>query len=345
MAIGLFARRKGKRSDAPAEVRTPAPLESLDPAPGPPSADYEPAPPTPRPDDALERLLYQQRFAAIARDRQRWSAHPKGDEFWKQACDALEESLALVPAGSAAIAQTLNDAPQNPPMDVAVEPFYLAVHTVTNTAFQHFVDDNAYENLVLWPEEIWPHLIEFRDLTDCPGPRYWREGRHDLRRANYPVVGVGWYEALAYAKWAGLRLPTEAEWQMAASWRIKSSADLLRRFPWGDAMDCRRCNLWNSGVGTTAPVDAYPNGVAPNNVFQLIGNVWEWVSSDFNILDDESRPIVGEIPMKGVRGGAFDTYFESQATSVFRTGQISLARTYNLGMRCALSLSDAPLTG
>ena len=107
-------------------------------------------------------------------------------------------------------------------------------------------------------------------------------------------------------------------------------------------MDCTRCNIWNSGVGATVPVDEYPTGAAPNGVSQLIGNVWEWVGTEFNILADDQTPIVGEMPMMGVRGAAFNTYFEGQASSTFRTGQIALGRTHNTGFRCALCLEDAP---
>jgi iron(II)-dependent oxidoreductase len=128
---------------------------------------------------------------------------------------------------------------------------------------------------------------------------------------------------------------------MAASWHIKSSADIMRRFPWGDAMDNARCNIWGARRGGTAPVDEYPTGSAPNQVRQLVGNVWEWTDTEYAVTDDAGRPIVGEMPMRAIRGGAFDTYFETQATNYFRTGQIALARTYNTGFRCAMDLSEA----
>jgi iron(II)-dependent oxidoreductase len=169
----------------------------------------------------------------------------------------------------------------------------------------------------------------------------WRNARHDDRYRDHPVVGISWYEAQAYALWTGQRLPSEAEWQMAASWHIKSSTDIMRRFPWGDAMDNTRCNIWSSRRGVTVPVSEYPNGTAPNQVRQLVGNVWEWTDTEYAITDDIGRPIVGEMPMHVVRGGAFDTYFETQSANYFRTGQIALARTYNTGFRCAMNLSDA----
>lgn len=237
--------------------------------------------------------------------------------------------------------QTLGAQPGGAEEDVEVAPFLLDIYCVTNARYQKFVDSGGYDALDFWPEEIWPHLIELKDLTGQPGPRYWREGRHDRKLSEHPVVGVSWYEAQAYALWIGQRLPTEAEWQMAASWHIKSSADLMRRFPWGDSMDNARCNIWSSRFGTTVPVDRYPKGVAPNQVRQLVGNVWEWTDTEYLVTDDDGRPIIGEMPMHVIRGGAFDTYFETQATNYFRTGQLALARVHNTGFRCAMDLSEA----
>ena len=222
-----------------------------------------------------------------------------------------------------------------------VKPFLLDICAVTNAGFQRFVDAGCYEDLELWPEQIWQHLIEMQDLTGEPGPRFWRHRRHDRQLADHPVVGITVYEADACARWTGKRLPTEAEWQMAASWHLKSEANILRRFPWGDAMDQTRCNVWAARVGGTVPVDTYPEGAAPNGVLQLIGNVWEWTASEFEVSDFDGQPVLGEMPMRSVRGGAFDTYFESQATSLFRTGQIAMGRTYNTGFRCAMDLPES----
>ena len=103
-------------------------------------------------------------------------------------------------------------------------------------------------------------------------------------------------------------------------------------------MDYQRCNLWGTSRGGLAPVDAYPNGAAPNGVRQLVGNVWEWTAGDFEVTDAEGLIVVGEMPLKCIRGGAYDTYFDTQATSTFRTGQILLARAHNVGFRCALEV-------
>jgi len=304
-------------------------------------AAYELAPAESPEADPLKRLWQQGRYAVIVRQGQQWRTHPGGDALLKGAINTLEQRMALLPEGTVTLPTTFLEGPGTPEVDVDVPAFLLACICVTNAQFQKFVDAGGYDELELWPKDIWPHLIEFHDLTGAPAPRFWMNGRHNKRLANHPVVGVSWFEARAYAQWVGLRLPTETEWQMAASWHIRSSADVYRRFPWGDALDRDKCNLWLSGIGETAPVDAYPKGASPNNILQLVGNVWEWNSSDFEVTDAGGRPILGEMPMKGVRGGAFDTYFENQATSTFRTGLIALARTHNTGFRCAMDLKDA----
>lgn len=340
MALSLFSKKKEGLNEPDVEVRTPRLVEQPPPAPDSLLAEFQPAPPEKTESDELLRHFQNRRYAFIIDNTEHWESHPSSERIFDQSHEALESAFALVPHGAASLSQTVSDEPGSPQIDFDVASFLMSIHPVTNADFQYFVDNGAYENLDLWPEEIWPYLIEFHDLTGALGPRYWREGRHDSRKANHPVVGVSWYESNAYAAWAGLRLPTEAEWQMAASWRIRSSTDVFRRFPWGDAMDWTRCNLWNAGRGTTVSVEEYPEGAAPNNVLQLIGNVWEWVGTEFNILADDHSPIVGEMPMMGVRGGSFDTYFEAQATSLFRSGQIALGRTHNLGFRCALDIES-----
>ena len=343
MGLKLFARsrpaapRTRKKQE---RHRTRAPAKPSAPVDAPPAV-HHPAPREALDQDPVRRLLQQGRFSVLLRDDQKLRQRQAGAALVEEVKRELERRMALVPAGSVSIAKTLSAQPGGPEEDLDVEPFLLDVCTVTNARFQHFVDDGGYDNLDLWPEEIWPHLIELKDLTGEPGPRYWRHGRHDVRLAEHPVVGVSWYEAQAFALWIGQRLPSEAEWQMAASWHINSSADLMRRFPWGDAMDNTRCNIWSSRKGGTVPVSAYAKGAAPNQVLQLVGNVWEWTDTEHTVTDDEGRPIVGEMPMHVIRGSAFDTYFETQATAHFRTGQIALARTHNTGFRCAMDLAEA----
>jgi iron(II)-dependent oxidoreductase len=335
MPLRLFARKKTAARSA-AGNGNPI-LDAVLPS----SMKYQPAPYESFDTDQLKRMFQQGRCTALLREQEKWRSHPEGNQVFEQAKAELEQRMALVPAGTVCIPKTLSASAGSAEEDVPVEPFLLDVHAVTNARYQKFVDAGGYDALEYWPEEIWPHLIELKDQTGQPGPRFWRQARHDARLADHPVVGVSWYEAQAFALWIGQRLPVEAEWVMAASWHLNTSTDLMRRFPWGDAMDRSRCNVWTSRRNATVPVHEYASGAAPNHVLQLIGNVWEWTDSAYDITDDHGSPVVGEMPMHAVRGGAFDTYFEAQATAEFRTGQLAMARNHNTGFRCAMDLNEA----
>jgi iron(II)-dependent oxidoreductase len=302
---------------------------------------FEPADPLKLDTDQLYQYVQLERYGLIAANPKHWEGHPDIKSVYRTAMERIDQAFAVVPEGFVSLPHTVHDYPGCPEQDIETQPFLLACCAVTNAQFQKFVDTGGYGDLSLWAKDIWPHLIDFKDQTGAAGPRFWQNGRHDKNLANHPVVGLCYYEAAAYARWAGFRLPDEAEWQMAASWRIRSSAHVLRRYPWGDALDTDRCNIWSSGVGGTVPVDSYPLGAAPNGALQLIGNVWEWTASDFMPVDENGKPIVGDMLMKSIRGGAFDTYFACQATSYFRTGLPCLVRAHNVGFRCALDVRQS----
>jgi len=336
MALNLLGKKRKSPQGAPASVapKKPAVRPLHD------DGGFSPAPVTALMGDELGRMIQLERYGVIVSDPSRFKTHPKIHDAFRQANDSIDDLFGLVPEGYAALPQTVHDAPGSPEIDLETDPYLIGRCCVTNAQYQKFVDAGGYQDMELWPQEIWPHLIDFTDLTEHQGPRFWRKGRHDVRLAEHPAVGVCYYEAAAYAKWGGYRLPSEAEWQMAASWRIRSSANVLRRYPWGDALDREKCNIWAAGLGSTAPVTDFEQGAAPNGVMQLIGNVWEWTCSDFEVTDEQGRPVVGDMLMISVRGGAFDTYFTSQATSSFRTGLACMIRAHNVGFRCALDVRN-----
>jgi iron(II)-dependent oxidoreductase len=224
-----------------------------------------------------------------------------------EAWEALEEEMALVPAGE--IAPRAGAAPGERPPYVAA--LYIDRTAVTNRQFAEFIGDGGYDAADLWPEEVWPNVAQFVDRAGYPGPRYWESGRCPKNREGRPVVGVCWYEANAYAVWAGKRLPSSVEWERAATWPTNLDDQTAGvRFPWGNSFDPARANTWNSGVGGTVEANKYPDGCTPNGVYQLVGNVWEWVADEYHgPAVREGLRVFLDQQMAEIRGGAYDTYF------------------------------------
>jgi iron(II)-dependent oxidoreductase len=167
-----------------------------------------------------------------------------------------------------------------------VPSFFIDTTPVTNAAYQAFIEEGGYGDRRWWTAEGWDHIR----AHDIEAPLFWRrEGGQWLRRRfgvtevvppDEPVLHVCWYEADAYARWAGRRLPTEAEWEKAA--RHDPASDRSTRYPWGDADPTpEHANLGQRHL-RPAPAGSYPAGASPLGVRQLIGDVWEWTSSDLD---------------------------------------------------------------
>jgi iron(II)-dependent oxidoreductase len=174
---------------------------------------------------------------------------------------------------------------ERPAHQVQVPPFYIDAVPVTNGAYTAFIEDGGYGDERWWTPQGWAHIR----AHGIEAPLFWRrEGGQWLRRRfgvtevvppDEPVLHVCWYEADAYARWAGRRLPTEAEWEKAA--RHDPATGRSRRYPWGDADPTpEHANLGQRHL-RPAPVGSFPAGASPLGVRQLIGDVWEWTSSDF----------------------------------------------------------------
>ncbi|WP_145174783.1 formylglycine-generating enzyme family protein [Rubripirellula lacrimiformis] len=275
---------------------------------------------------------------------------PFDDVSLSFAWQALQHDMAMVPGGDvqqvcdSIIATNAGfEIVPSPNRVVSVDSIYLDRDCVTNADFARFVESDGYGNPDLWPAVILPNVLQFSDSSGQPGPKYWVNGDPPSDKLDHPVVGISWYEASAFATWAGKRLPSSAEWQRAGTWPKGHSSDGTElHFPWGNGFDPAKANVWSSGVGDTVAVTEFERGRTPNGVRQLVGNVWEWVDTQFEPSTGDGVSVLLDQTMAEIRGGAFDTYFQTQATCQFHTGQPLLFRGANVGFRCCVSASEIP---
>jgi formylglycine-generating enzyme required for sulfatase activity len=148
--------------------------------------------------------------------------------------------------------------------EVIDHDYWIDKYPVTNEKYRAFMLADGYGNQAYWSVEGW----KWKNKNKVKIPEYWNDTTWN--KADCPVVGVSYYEAEAYAKWAGKRLPTELEWEKAAR-----GAD-GREYPWGDEFDKEKCNSAEAGFKHTTPVTQYPKGVSPYGCYDMAGNVWEW---------------------------------------------------------------------
>ncbi len=287
------------------------------------------------------RLIRDRRYCQILATE----GEQKFDELSTQcAWRALQHEMAFVPGGSVRL--LVDDLVEEDrryylrstaSRQAAVEPFFIDRDCITNADFARFVQAGGYELPQYWPQDILPLVLQFVDRTGHTGPRCWSDGKPPDDKAEHPVVGICWYEANAFAKWVGKRLPTSAEWQRAGTWpQSQVGGNSEQRYPWGNAFERSRANLWSHECCHTIAVDALDKGNTPNGVRQLIGNVWEWIDTLYCPASAGPVQVILSEAMAEVRGGAFDTYFASQASCQFRTGQPILSRPSNVGFRCCV---------
>lgn len=173
---------------------------------------------------------------------------------------------------------------------VTVKPFRIAKAAVTQAEFAAFCDDGGYDNPAHWGEDGWA----WRVAHGRGHPAYWRKVAGQWQRRQFAnwvplephraVIHVSWYEARAYCRWAGRRLPTEAEWECAASCEPDGKGGLgahKRLYPWGDEPPRPEHGNLDTRVPGTVDVAAHPAGESAFGVRQMLGNVWEWTDTEF----------------------------------------------------------------
>ena len=145
--------------------------------------------------------------------------------------------------------------------------YYLDKYPITNEQYRGFVEAGGYRTREYWTDEGW----EWKEREGKYMPAYWNDPKWN--KPDYPVLGVSYYEAQAYANWADKRLPTEEEWEKAARGTDG------KEYPWGNSFDGKKCNSSSSQIRSTTPVKRYEQGKSTYRCYDMAGNVWEWCES------------------------------------------------------------------
>jgi iron(II)-dependent oxidoreductase len=194
---------------------------------------------------------------------------------------------------------------------VYVEGFYIDKYEITNMQYKRFVD-----------------------YTDHKPPKHWKKNNYPKGKGFYPVTNISYYDAAAYAKWAGKRLPAEEEWEKAARYTDG------RLYPWGEQWEKSYANVSSfvsslTGSGSLKSIGSYPEGKSEYGVYDLCGNVWEWTSSNFMPYKGNTEPNenYGE-KYRIIRGGSY-RQSEVMAQSVRRDFLDPDKTRTDIGFRCA----------
>ncbi len=222
--------------------------------------------------------------------------------------DSNSGSMVFIPAGEFIMGNDLGKVDERPAHPVKLKSYYLDRHDVTNSQYREFVKSEGYR------------------VTSYP---YTQEFGSD----EQPVVGVSWFDAEAYCKWAGKRLPTEAEWEKAA----RGGQGYL--YPWGANWVSMRCNSRELNLGVTTKVGSFRDGISAYGVSDMAGNVWQWCQDYYDSAYYTHSPKESPAGSPGgkfkvLRGGSWnEESFFLRTTN--RRGENPNVRLNNIGFRCA----------
>lgn len=233
---------------------------------------------------------------------------------------------------------------ERPRHEVDLRAFEIDRDPVSNARYMEFVGDDGYRRQDLWSNVGRRWLVE----SKATAPKYWeRDGDEWITRSmntvrqvdpGRPVIHICYYEAEAFAKWDGKRLPSEHEWEAAASWDPSTRA--ARAYPWGESVQPDRANI-DQLAFDTAPIGTFDGSVSPTGCYGMIGDVWEWTSSDFRgypgfesfPYKEYSEEFFGA-DYKVLRGGSWATR-PGAIRNTFRNWDYPIRRQIFSGFRCA----------
>ena len=243
------------------------------------------------------------------------------------------ESMVLIPAGKFEMGSGDTESfDKQLVYTVHVDAFYMDTHAVTNLEYQQFLIQNSG----------WQKNRIKDEFHDGDYLLNWDDNNYPAGKANHPVTWVSWYSAIAYAMWAGKRLPTEAEWEYAARGGLSG-----KKYPWGDMLSAAQAN-YNRNVGDTTVAGKYPAN--EYDLYDMSGNVWEWCldlyDDDFYFTSPRKNPRSGtnepewiinnfiDITAERVlRGGGWSASPEDLCVA-HRFRLLPMNTTYDYGFRC-----------
>jgi len=224
-----------------------------------------------------------------------------------------QSEMVLIPAGEFLMGMDRSDPAEGPAHKVYLDTYWIDRYEVTNGQYMKFMEETRHA-----PPACW--------------------GSPKLNEPDQPVVGVSWEEAASYARWAGKRLPTEAEWEKAA--RGGGRRGETQVYPWGNRWDEKKANTGEAVLGRTTGVRALPEGASPFGVLNMAGNAAEWVADwyapDYYTRSPKENPKGPEQgTWKVVRGGGW--WCKSEHCQVTdRRKELPTTRTSSIGFRCAM---------
>ena len=243
------------------------------------------------------------------------------------------DNMVIIPAGNFQMGSNNSTDDEKPVHSVYVDEFYMDQYEVTNAQFKAFVDANPQ-----WQKGNIPGNYHNGDYLNR-----WTGNSYPSGKENHPVVYVSWYAAMAYARWADKRLPTEAEWEKAARGRSTG-----QKYPWGNTIDSSQAN-YDRNVSGPVPVGKY--GANEYGLYDMAGNVWEWCLDAYDLgfyaRSPRRNPLAGGLTLREViatyqnvkgsrvlRGGSWN----SGASNLRVAGRYGLApsiTSVSFGFRCA----------
>jgi formylglycine-generating enzyme required for sulfatase activity len=269
--------------------------------------------------------------------------------------------MRYVPAGAFAMGNTgqgddatLGGDEERPQHNVTLSGYWIGKCEVTRGQYRQFMKAGGYTKQSYWSPEGWTWLQDAgrAEPADWAVDAEWANPPGPFKQTDdHPVIGINYFEAQAFCRWAGLRLPSEAEWEKAARWDGQHS--LI--YPWGDEWDAQRCNNAQDALfpgGQSAPIARYPQGASACGALDMAGNVWEWVQDWFGAEYYLTSP--GTNPqgppasdLRGIRGGSWfgSNWVGPGEDDRLRSAQRAGFDPYNtsgaIGFRCAVTTMPA----